>query len=781
MSLIQPNSGDLNYKQVITQVFGDDRDVFERVRQQLYLLIGTATVKNLGHLSVRTISSNYTATILDCIIQIQCGIPTPAGDVTLTLPNLSTLTSPVLYIVKNITALGNGGHAKIRTTTDSFEGGGYASIDLGDMITSSDVEKQNLILYSNLQDPDNLYWDVLAHSGWVNTSQYGLMPALDGDSTKFMNGNGAWAVPPGTGVTSVTATPPLSSSGGTTPNISETQASGSVNGWLSSTDWNTFNSKQPAGSYITALTGDGTASGPGSVAFTLSTVNTNTGTWGDATHVGQFTVNGKGLITAASSVLITGTAPGGTAGGDLSGTYPNPTVAKINGVSLGSTTATSANILIADGSSWVTRAISGDFTISNIGVATIKTSVSLAGSPTTTTQSASDNSTKIATTAYVTTAISNAIAGVNPAMAVQAATTAAADTSGFTYNNGVSGIGATLTGPNNTAFTVDGFTFTTLGQRVLVKNDTQSPSGAFNGVYYVTTLQGVLQGVVLTRALDYDQPSDINNTGAIPVVNGTSNGTTTWVLTSQVATIGTDPLTFVEFSLKPSTIVTLDGIQTLTNKTLTSPTLTTPALGTPASGNLANCTSTTQAANDNSTKLATTAYADAAASASLPSSISFLNATSTEKTPSASGNWQQFATSSNKITLTSGTWEIHGMVIFGANAGNASYSVADYAFGTANGADTSALPTVLATGGAITLKAGTAYPTGSTGNSLAGTGCWRGNSITQSSLGCQCQSILVAVSSSTDVYLNAFASLGNISTGRITVQIWARKVSTATS
>jgi len=39
-----------------------------------------------------------------------------------------------------------------------------------------------------------------------------------------------------------------------------------------------------------------------------------------------------------------------------------------------------------------------------------------------------------------------------------------------------------------------------------------------------------------------------------------------------------------------STVATLTGTQTLTNKTLTSPTLTTPVLGTPASGNLTNCT-----------------------------------------------------------------------------------------------------------------------------------------------------------------------------------------------
>lgn len=41
-------------------------------------------------------------------------------------------------------------------------------------------------------------------------------------------------------------------------------------GFLTSSDWSTFNSKQPAGNYLTGLTGDVTASGPGSVASTIS-------------------------------------------------------------------------------------------------------------------------------------------------------------------------------------------------------------------------------------------------------------------------------------------------------------------------------------------------------------------------------------------------------------------------------------------------------------------------------------------------------------------------------
>jgi hypothetical protein len=72
-------------------------------------------------------------------------------------------------------------------------------------------------------------------------------------------------------VTSVTASSPLFSSGGTTPNITIQQASGSQNGFLSSTDWTTFNDKanSVAGGYL-PLSG-GTMTGPlGGTSISLS-------------------------------------------------------------------------------------------------------------------------------------------------------------------------------------------------------------------------------------------------------------------------------------------------------------------------------------------------------------------------------------------------------------------------------------------------------------------------------------------------------------------------------
>jgi hypothetical protein len=57
-----------------------------------------------------------------------------------------------------------------------------------------------------------------------------------------------WTTPTTGTVTSVSGTAPISSSGGATPAISISQATTSTDGYLSSTDWNTFNGKAPLAS-----------------------------------------------------------------------------------------------------------------------------------------------------------------------------------------------------------------------------------------------------------------------------------------------------------------------------------------------------------------------------------------------------------------------------------------------------------------------------------------------------------------------------------------------------
>ena len=93
-----------------------------------------------------------------------------------------------------------------------------------------------------------------------------------------------------------------------------------------------------AASAITALTGDVLASGTGSTTATLATVNTNTGTWGGASHVPVLTIDGKGRVTAASQSSIA------IASGAVSGLAASATTDTTNAANISSGTLPAARL-----------------------------------------------------------------------------------------------------------------------------------------------------------------------------------------------------------------------------------------------------------------------------------------------------------------------------------------------------------------------------------------------------------------------------------------------------
>ena len=123
-------------------------------------------------------------------------------------------------------------------------------------------------------------------------------------------------------VTSVTGTAPVVSSGGVTPAISMAAATTSVDGYLTSTDWNTFNGKQAAFGSQTAnyfyAAPNGSAGSPtfrAVVAADIPTLNQNTsGNAGTVTN-GVYTTGSYAdptWITSLAGSKITGTISGGT-------------------------------------------------------------------------------------------------------------------------------------------------------------------------------------------------------------------------------------------------------------------------------------------------------------------------------------------------------------------------------------------------------------------------------------------------------------------------------------
>ena len=323
-----------------------------------------------------------------------------------------------------------------------------------------------------------------------------------------------------------------------------------------------------------------------------------------------------------------------------------------------------------------------------------------------------------ATKAYV----DNTTAGLNFHAAVHAATTANLDA---TYNNGTSGVGATLTANANGALIVDGHTLSS-SERVLVKNQT---AGLQNGIYVVTTTGDESNPWVLTRATDADNsPSGEVAYGDFTFVQqGSTNAGFGFIInTTGTITIGTTAISYVQFNagqvvvagngltettpgtLAINTAVTVDlnTAQTLTNKTIT---------GT-FTGNL-----TGNADTVTNGVVTTGSYADPAWITSLSKSKVGLG--NVENT--VLSTWAGSTNLTTLGTITTGTWTGTAIAVANGGTGATDAGAARTNLGLAIGTDVQAYNSTLA------AVAGGTY-TGDDSIATVGTitaGTWNGTAI----------------------------------------------------
>jgi hypothetical protein len=152
----------------------------------------------------------------------------------------------------------------------------------------------------------------------------------------------------------------------------------------------------------------------------------------------------------------------------------------------------------------------------------------------------SNSATALATQQSIKAYVDAVAEGLHVHASVKAATTQtlaleSGDT--VTYDNGSSGVGATLTLSTGIS-TLDGYTLVD-GDRILIKNESNT---SHNGIYIRTS------STVLTRATDFDTSAEIQGGDFFFVTLGTLNGSNGYVQTEISISVGSTAIIFSQFS-----------------------------------------------------------------------------------------------------------------------------------------------------------------------------------------------------------------------------------------
>jgi len=312
------------------------------------------------------------------------------------------------------------------------------------------------------------------------------------------------------------------------------------------------------------------------------TVNVSAGT-GTVTSV-ALSGGTTGLTSSGGPITTTGTI---TLGG---------TLAVANGGTGTATPAIVAGTNITVSGTWPNQTInaSSSGTVTSVA-ATVPTFLSVAGSPITSSGTLaitlSGTALPVANggTSLTTLTANNVILGNG----TSAPTFVAPSTTG----NVLTSNGTTW---QSTAPAAGGISFTAVktANYTAANNDgvlTNTTGGAFTVT--LPTSPSVGNQIVIVDAFSQWGTNNltIDPTASIKIAGNTAGDTLTADITGVALTLvytgasfGWD--VFAQVGGNGGTAVTLNGVQTLTNKTLTAPVLTAPVLGTPASGTLSSCT-----------------------------------------------------------------------------------------------------------------------------------------------------------------------------------------------